>query len=62
MPMNGVAIYNIISMLPGGQHCDQYWLRPRPKFNPTSIKIRVPITPNFPSGLSHEIVGDYVEK
>jgi hypothetical protein len=62
MPMNGVAIYNTISMFSGERATLRYWLRPRPKFNPTCIKIHAPITPNFPYGLSHEIVEDYVEK
>ena len=34
----------------------QCWLRPCSKFNPISIKIHAPITPNFTASSSHELV------
>ena len=34
----------------------------RPLVTDEPVEIDAPITPNFPSGSSREIVGDYVEK
>ena len=62
MSINNIFIINITQLMNciQGPAVDSR-MKP-PDVGPPVLQTHAPITPNFPSGSSREIVGDYVEK